>query len=105
MTALQYKLNATASEQNFLNSLDDCEKDDLLVLHANGTYDYNDIGIVCTPGNSSHGTWSVLGNQITSSDTDMLVGTISNFDCKSLVYYVSNVYTAGDQLTYTLTKQ
>jgi hypothetical protein len=105
LTGLKYKLNTTASEQNFLDLLDDCEKDDVLALHADGTYDYNDIGLVCAPGGSNNGSWSITGNRITTSDSDFPEGIISSFDCKSLVYYVNDIYTAGDKLTFTLTRQ
>ena len=105
LTAVKYKQNATSSEQNFLPMIDDCEKDDLLTLHADGTYDNNDIGVVCAPGNNSHGSWSVNANRLTSSDSDILEGVIESFDCQSLVYYVSDLYAPGDKLIFTLTKQ
>src|SRR5689334_12546205 len=57
LTAVQYKVTASAQGQDFFGTMDDCEKDDLLVLHANGTYDYNDIGLVCTPSGSGKGSW------------------------------------------------
>ena len=63
------------------------------------------FGVVCTPSNNSHGSWSVNANRLTSSDSDILEGTIESFDCQSLVYYVSDLYATGDKLIFTLTKQ
>ena len=105
LTALEYKASASGSGQDFLQFLDDCEKDDVLVLHANGAYNYNDMGKVCTPDGSGTGTWSVSDNHLLTSDNSMLKGIVSSFDCKVLVYYVSGVYTTGDTLTYTMTRQ
>jgi Lipocalin-like domain len=105
LSGLKYKANASGAEQDFLDQLDDCEKDDLIVLHANGSYEHKDVGLICSPENSMSGTWGIQGNHITSSDAGFLEGTITNFDCKLLVYYVSDIYTTGDKLTFTLTKQ
>ncbi len=105
LTALTYKSNANGVEVNFFDFLNDCEKDDILGLHENGSFNFNDVGMVCSPNGSGSGTWSVNGNQLTSSDGNILEGTISTFDCKSLVYYANDLSTPGDKLTFTLTRQ
>lgn len=103
LISLQYKRNATAPVVNYLDFMDDCEKDDIVTLKSDGTYHYNDVGTVCNPNGSDNGTWSVTGNTITSDGT--INGTVSSYDCKTLVYYAENVYLAGDRLTFTVVKQ
>lgn len=103
LTALQYKINATATPVNYLDYMDDCEKDNILTLKSNGTYDSDDAGTVCTPSETGHGTWQVSGNTLTSDGT--LNGTIDSYDCKKMVYYVDNALRPGDRLTFTMEKQ
>ncbi|MGG9962448.1 lipocalin family protein [Ferruginibacter sp. SUN106] len=103
LTALQYKRDAAAPVVNYLDFMDACEKDDIVTLKSNGTYHYNDAGTVCTPNGSNDGTWSVNGNTINSDGT--VNGTISSYDCKTLVYYAENVNLPGDKFTFTMVKQ
>ncbi|GAB2812347.1 lipocalin-like domain-containing protein [Ferruginibacter profundus] len=103
LTALQYKRSATATPVNYLDYMDACEKDDIVTLKSDGTYHYNDAGTVCTPNGSNDGTWSVTGNTINSDGT--VNGTISSYDCKTLVYYAENVNLPGDKFTFTMVKQ
>ncbi|PSL47361.1 lipocalin-like protein [Chitinophaga niastensis] len=103
LTALQYKSTVTAAPVDYLASMDACEKDDIITLKSNGTYDYNDAGTVCTPKKTDHGTWKLNGSTLTSDGT--LNGTIASYDCKTLIYYVENSIVAGDKLTFTMVKQ
>jgi Lipocalin-like domain len=103
LTALTYKRNATATPVNYLDFMDACEKDDIVTLKSDGTYQYNDAGTVCTPNGSDNGTWSVTGNTINSDGT--VNGTISSYDCKTLVYYAENINLPGDRFTFTMVKQ
>jgi hypothetical protein len=103
LTALQYKASANAPAVDYLAFMDDCEKDDILILKSDGTYNVNDVGTVCTPSNAQNGTWRVEGNTLTSDGE--LNGTVASYDCKTLVYYVDNSIVTGDRLTFTMTKQ
>ena len=103
LTALQYKPDPAAQAQDFLAMMDDCEKDDILVLKSDGTYDYNDLGTVCDPTTEEHGTWLVNGKTLISDGR--LNGTVASYDCKTLVYYIPNALKPGDKLTFTLVKQ
>ncbi len=103
LTALQYKPSATAAPLDYLATMEACEKDDILILQSNGTYNYNDAGTICTPNGTDHGTWSLSGKTLTSDGK--LNGTIASYDCKTLVYYVENALVAGDRLTFTMVKQ
>jgi Lipocalin-like domain len=103
LSSLKYKISPTAAEQDALIFLDACERDDILKLNANGTSSLQDAGIVCSPSGDDNGTWSVTGNTITSDG--IVNGTISSYDCKTLVYYLENQVISGDRYTFTLTKQ
>ena len=82
---------------------DDCEKDDHVRLNSNMTYDYIDVGLLCTPAGSDQGNWSLNGDVIISDG--LIRGTVQSFDCTTLITVMTDVYTAGDRLTFTLKKQ
>jgi len=103
LTALQYKASADAAPADYLAFMDDCEKDDILILKSDGAYDYNDTGTICSPNGTGHGTWQVNGNTLTSDG--IFNGTIASYDCKTLVFYTENAIKPGDKLTYTMVKQ
>jgi len=106
LTAVKYKMNATSAEQDFLPFMDACETDDKIELSANGTYAYSDVGVRCSPDNSSTGTWSIKENTFVCKENDILdQGIISAFDCNHLVIYRDNAIVQGDRMTLTLTKQ
>jgi hypothetical protein len=103
LTALKYKLTPATPEMDFFSLMDDCEKDDLLILNANGTYQFKDLGIACSPDGNENGTWKLDGTTVTSNG--ILEGTISSFDCKTLVFYNDNYNIPGDRAIITLVKQ
>ncbi len=103
LTALKYKMTPTATEQDYMQFRETCEKDDEIELKADGSYTYKDQGTTCAPNGTDNGNWSLNGNTLTSDG--MISGTISNFDCHTLVYYVSGVYTPGDKMIFTMVKQ
>lgn len=103
LTALKYKLNTTTPEMDYLPFMEACEKDDVVILKSNGTYDYNDAGTVCTPSGTDNGTWAVNGNTINSDGT--INGTITSYDCKTLIYYAEGINVPGDKFTFTMVKQ
>jgi hypothetical protein len=103
LTALQYNLSQNAAPSDFLEYMDDCEKDDIIDLKKDGTYKEDDAGTVCDPIKTAEGVWLLHGNTLTSDGT--LNGTIASYDCKKLVYYIDNAIAPGDRLTYTLVKQ
>jgi hypothetical protein len=100
LTGLKIKLDANSPEVDLFTSLDVCEKDDVLVFNTNGTYNYNDIGSVCTPSGSDAGTWSVSGNSLT---VDGETWQKQTFSCSSLVLKLTDQTTGGYTLL-TLTK-
>lgn len=103
LTALKYKMSANAAEQDYLQYLDACERDDLITLNANGTYIHRDAGTTCLPSGDDSGNWSVNGSTLTSDD--YMNGTISSYDCHTLVFHIDNLVVAGDTYIFTMVKQ
>lgn len=60
-----------------------CEKDNLVELNANGTYNFVDAGVTCDPPGGSSGTWSISGDQFII-DLLPLSLTLEDFDCTTL---------------------
>ena len=101
LSTLKYALPGLP-EQDFMSSLPACAQDDLEILNANGTYEHQDVGTVCTPNASTTGTWSLSGNTIVLGTRTF---TIQSFDCQKLVAYFSPGLVTGDKATATFTKQ
>ncbi len=101
---VMYKLNASTAEVDYTSTVfEACDLDDLLILNSNGVYQYQPAGVECTPPNSGDtDTWSLSGNTITIEGE---AGTVSSFDCSSLVVVFSDYDVAGDKATFTLKKQ
>jgi hypothetical protein len=103
ITAIKYKVSPALPEIDaYSNFLQDCQKDDIYVLNANGTANYNDAGVSCSPSGSTTGTWSLNGSDITI-DGDTFA--ITSYNCATLVGTASNVQTTGDKVTFTFTQQ
>ncbi len=103
ITAVKYKPTASSLEVDFLNLTDACERDNVIVLRADGTYALKDIGEVCMPDENEEGTWQLNGNLLTSNN-DQLEGIISSYDCKKLVFYITDVKEQGDRIIFEYTK-
>src|SRR5690349_19173921 len=43
---------------------DQCQKDDVIELKADGTFIYHDLGTVCQPSGDMTSTWQLDGNTI-----------------------------------------
>lgn len=103
LKSITYKMTSSSPEQDYLLLLDACERDDVFVMNANGTYQRNDAGISCIPDGSSIGTWSIQGNAFISDG--VISGLIERFDCKSLVVYSTDNDVPGDKITIVIEKQ
>lgn len=103
LTALTYRAPGSSTEQDYLLFMDACERDDLVILKANGSWQYQDAGTSCAPSGNDNGTWSVTGNTISSDG--QIQGTIRSYDCHTLVYYAENVVLPGDRYTFTMQQQ
>jgi Lipocalin-like domain len=107
LTSMKYKASPTSPEQDYLFWMDPCQLDDLVTLKSNGTYTYQDLGLSCDPNDSNNGKWSLSCNTIVSDGDieDVLNGTISSFDCKTLVFYVEGLKNTGDKLEFRMERQ
>ena len=87
-----------------------CERDDKLILNANGIYTYQDLGISCTPSGNSSGTWSISSpdGKFTINDTgsaqDITNADITSFDCSTLVLTGDVSTGTGTRFRLTLKK-
>jgi len=100
--ASTYKETPTSDETDEYALREACEKDDLIVLNSNNTYNATDAGIACAPPNDDSGSWSLSGSTLTI-DGDPV--TIKSFDCKTLVLISKDDLISGDETSLTLQKQ
>ena len=104
ITSYTYKETPSSAEVDYYAFLfpEACERDNVLTLNANGTYQLTDAGIACSPLVNENGNWSLIGNLL---EKDGGTTTIESFNCKNLVLVVMNTQTVGDKLKITLVKQ
>ena len=104
ITAYTYKETPSSPEEDYYDIIfpEACERDNVLALNANGTYQLSDAGIACSPVINDNGTWTLSGNTFTK-DGDAT--TIESFDCKTLVLVNNDLQTPGDKLKITLVRQ
>lgn len=80
-----YKLQSATADGADITAFyfDDCERDNEIVLKADGSYDFVDAGTKCTPPSDASGNWSLSGNIFT---IDLLPTslTLEDFDCTTL---------------------
>lgn len=66
-----------------------CQLDNKIILNANGTTNYSDIGVLCSPPeNNAAGTWSISpeGKITVSAGTVVVTNAdIISYDCTTLV--------------------
>jgi len=103
-TAAVYKETSSGAEQDVYDLLlNDCEKDDLINLKTNSTYEITEGTINCTPPSDPiSGSWSIPGSNLILEGES---STIKSFDCKTLVLVLHDYDVAGDQLIVTYLKQ
>ncbi len=105
ITAATYRTSASATETDYLPVLfpDACERDDIITFSANGTYQFADVGTVCSPAGGNNGTWSLTGINSMAIDGDAVI--LESFDCKKLIFVNTDTQVSGDLLKLTLTRQ
>lgn len=103
ISGFQYKQTPNSTPIDALIFLDACQKDDVLKLNTNGTYNSIDAGTACSPDGSFSGTWNVTGNYLVQDGTDS--ASIKSYDCNALVLTYTGYNTPGDEATLTLVKQ
>ncbi|HEX7845642.1 MAG TPA: hypothetical protein VF476_07530 [Chitinophagaceae bacterium] len=104
LTALKYKATTSSQEENWYQQVvENCKKDDLYILSANGDFAIQDAGTVCGQNGDYSGAWTLQDNFI---DMDgYYFGTVESFDCNTLVFTQTEALIPGDKLTATFVKQ
>jgi hypothetical protein len=97
-----YKQTPTSPEEDLFEDSDPCDRDDVLTLKNDNTYQVADLGEVCVPSNDEAGTWSLNGLNLMM---DGEPATIKSFNCMRLELMTNDVFLDGDQITLTLQKQ
>ena len=88
--AWTYKFN-NDPEENMMLLLDDCEKDDVITLKTDKTYNSVDAGLQCIPPDGYDGDWDLPST--TKIILDGSEWTIDSYDGK--VLKISQSYTSG----------
>lgn len=89
---------------NAFDTLDDCEKDNLVQFNTNKTVNFIDAGTVCSPAEDSSDTWDVRNDSIILGSAPG--SKINSYDGTTLVVTTSaDAYFAGAVSTTTLQKQ
>ena len=104
--AITYQSSPGAPATDQFSNLPGCEKDDNIVLDADGSLSFVDAGINCgippEPGSAS--SWTLENNNTILKFGDQQF-SIKSFDCKQLVIVESNAVINGDSRTTTIEKQ
>ena len=89
---------------NIYDSLDACDKDNLVKLNTDKTVNFIDAGVRCDPPSDDNGTWDLKGDSIKFSD-NYTSAKIESFDGKTLVLSGTPDGAPGVTATTTLVKQ
>lgn len=103
ISAMKYRASSSSPEQDWLPLMPVCERDNTILLFADGTYSELDLETVCSPSSSESGTWSLSGTTIISDGE--IAGRIESYDCQKLVVSTPDVIIPGDKVILTLQKQ
>jgi len=96
---------------NGMSFIPACQKDDLMRFSSNGTYTTTDVGVVCTPDNSSAGSWEfnpgetlllVIGGNMSNVSPSFLISSLTSSSFVATYTQVANS-TTSTTYTYTIT--
>ena len=60
-TAVTYKATPSSTPVDIFAFTDACDKDNIIILNANGTFTYQDAGVKCDPTGDDAGSWNPVG--------------------------------------------
>lgn len=89
---------------NVFDSLEACQKDNLIKFNTDKTVDYIDAGTVCAPPEDDNGTWDLQGDSLIFS-SNYSNAKIQSFDGTTLVLTGVPEGEPGTTATTTLQKQ
>jgi hypothetical protein len=100
MTANKYRATGTTVDLDYYAAADACQKDDTYTVASGGVFTITDAGVVCSPSNTSTGTWTLSGTTFTTDGSD--AATVASFSCSGMVLTVTD---ASGTETITLIRQ
>ena len=104
LTSLQYKATSSSTMEDwYAQVVEDCKKDDLYVLAANGDFNILDMGTVCQQSGSFQGIWTMENNYINMDG--FYAGSVDSYNCTTLVFSQTDALVDGDNLKATFVKQ
>jgi len=101
MAKVTTKASGGAEQDVTTMFFDACERDDVYKFNTNLTYNYQDVGTVCSPDGSFDGTWDLLNT--TTIDIDGSSATIVKFNGTNL--NVSYDLGSGQSMIFYFVKQ
>ena len=103
LTSVTYKASSTSSEVNYIDeTFEPCQKDDVITLKSDHTYNHGDEGTACSPADNYSATWSLSGNSLV---VDGAASPLEDFNCHSFSIIQNDTEVPGDKLTLVYTKQ
>jgi len=96
-------INFGGVDYNVFDSLDACEKDNLVKFNTDKTVNFIDAGTVCSPPEDDNDTWDVKGDSIIFQNSGS--GKIKSFDGRYLVLSGEDPAYPGVITTSTFEKQ
>jgi hypothetical protein len=108
-TVVKLEIGTSGTFLDVTNLLDACQLDDKLILKTDRTSNYQDLGVVCTPSESSTGTWDIntAGKMTIATNggaADISTADITSFDCSTLVLTGFDASSPGTQFRLTIRK-
>lgn len=70
---------------NIYDSLDACEKDNVVKLNSDLTLNFIDAGVVCSPAENSNGTWYLSNDSLYFTGSDINAAKIQSFNGSILI--------------------
>ena len=82
-------------------NLQQCQQDDYIELHPNGTYNMWDGTDKCEPTTQRDGTWGVQNGKFIEDGLDY---TVDFFDCNKITFHRANTPVSGYSVSFSAIK-
>ena len=102
LVSMKYRENPAAGEVDKLAAMDICQKESILVLKSDGSFNHSNNNIKCSSTTNDRGTWAVSNQSIIFNGDANHIGSLQN---KSLTIIRKNVNSNDDQLTSVYMKR
>jgi hypothetical protein len=95
-----YLATGQTVQEDATDSIPACERDNLMTLKSDGTVQYQDVGTVCNPNESSTGTWSLSGTSLNINGDVANVDELTNKKLVVSIKDTANGYAIVQQTTF-----